>query len=110
SASYRRVVDLAEANCGGRLVITGGGGYDPYRTVPRAWAHAWSALSGRELPASVPASWRARWGQQLGLELPDRFDEEPDEFDPSPRRAAITSRNRSVAQRLLGTLEPLWAE
>ena len=110
SASYRRVVELAADHSSGRLVITGGGGYDPYRTVPRAWAHAWSALSGRDLPASIPASWRTKWGKHLGLELPQSFNEKPSEFEPIPRRTAITSRNRSVAQRLLSTLEPLWAE
>src|SRR5690606_15162649 len=97
SASYQRVVELAEAHSGGRLVITGGGGYDPYRTVPRAWAHAWSALSGRELPAAVPDEWRQRWGSRLGVELPSSFTEDPREFPASPRRDAIARRNRSVA-------------
>lgn len=108
SASYRRVVQLADEHCGGRLVVTGGGGYDPYRTVPRAWAHAWSALSGRALPTEIPGGWREKWSARLGQELPDSFNEDPSEFAPVPRRDAIARRNESVAQRLMGSLEPLW--
>ena len=108
--SYRRVVDLAERHCSGRLVVTGGGGYDPYRTVPRAWAQAWSALSGRALPELVPDAWREPWETRLGVELPATFAEDPSSFSVVPRRDAITRRNRSVAQRLLKTLEPLWDE
>ena len=110
SASYRRVVELAERHCSGRLVVTGGGGYDPFRTVPRAWAHAWSALSGRELPPRLPEEWRERWGQRLGVELPSTFVDDPAELPPVPRRAAIARRNRSVAQRLMNNIEPLWDE
>jgi acetoin utilization protein AcuC len=37
-----RVVDgLAHRHAGGRWLATGGGGYDAYRVVPRAWS--WSA-------------------------------------------------------------------
>lgn len=108
AATYRRLVALADELSEGRLVITGGGGYDPYRTVPRAWAHAWSALSGRELPELIPDAWRQKWQAHLGVELPERFGESAAEFPPVPRRDAITSRNRSVARRLLSTLQPLW--
>lgn len=110
STSYRRVVELAELHASGRLVVTGGGGYDPFRTVPRAWAHAWSALTGRELPSEVPDEWRERWGGRLGVELPATFSEDASEFPPVPRRDAIARRNRSVAERLMSTIEPLWDE
>ncbi len=106
--AYERLVELAEELTGGRLVLTGGGGYDAYRTVPRAWALAWSALAGRPLPDEVPASWRAEWEARLGVELPATFaDEEP---EPAPRAAAIASRNRSVAERLVTQLEEIWSE
>ena len=47
--SYLRMSELAEELCEGRLVATGGGGYDPYRTVPRAWAALWAAVSRQEI-------------------------------------------------------------
>lgn len=109
--SYRRVVALADEFTGGRLVITGGGGYDPYRTVPRAWAHAWAALTGTELPITLPAAWLETWREKLGpsaAELPTAFSEDPATFNPVPRRAAITRRNRLVADRTMATLQELW--
>lgn len=111
SRSYQRVVELADELSGGRLVVTGGGGYDPYRTVPRAWAHAWAAMTGGALPRELPAEWRRRWTDKLGglaANLPRLSDEDPSEFAPLPRRAAISRRNRLVATRTLETLRSMW--
>lgn len=110
--SYRRVVRLAERFCEGRLVATGGGGYDPYRTVPRLWALLWAVLSDKPLPQVVPEAWRARWQDALAAEaraeLPLSFADAP--WPPSPRRGAIAAANRLSAKRLLATLEPIWRE
>ena len=106
--SYRRVVELADTYAGGRLVVTGGGGYDPYQTVPRAWARLWAEVVGKELPAELPTFWVEDWQRRLGVSMPTVSTEDPAGLTPAPRRAAITSRNRSVAERLLTTLEKIW--
>ena len=106
--SYRRVVDLADSYTGGRLVVTGGGGYDPYQTVPRAWARLWAEVIGAQLPPELPPAWIDSWEQRLGVTMPTVSTEDPANWTPAPRRAAITSRNRSVAERLLGSLEKIW--
>jgi acetoin utilization protein AcuC len=115
SESYRRVVALAERFCGGRLVATGGGGYDPYHAVPRLWALLWAVLSEKPLPKAVPEAWRAHWqgvltarGELAAHKLPRSFTDPP--WPPSPRRAAIAAANRLSAKRLLATLEPIWRE
>jgi len=108
--SYRLVSRLADAFCGGRLVATGGGGYDPYRTVPRLWALLWSVLSRQDAPATVPEAWRARWGEQLGLTLPRSFYDDLTDWPPSPRREEIAATNRRTAAKLLATLGPIWRE
>lgn len=113
AASYRRVVALADELTGGRLVITGGGGYDAYRTVPRAWSHAWAALSNRQLPSELPPEWRRAWRSRLPADaglLPERNGEEEAAWPPEPRCEEITRRNRVVAQRLLEKLAAIWAE
>ncbi|MFA5551959.1 MAG: hypothetical protein WDA03_10125, partial [Trueperaceae bacterium] len=105
------MVALADEVSGGRLVITGGGGYDPYRTVPRAWSHAWAALIGAELPGPLPEAWLETWRARLGSlanNLPTEAGELPEEFPPLPRRAAISRRNRVVANRTIETLQELW--
>lgn len=106
--SYRRMAALADELTGGRMVVTGGGGYDPYRTVPRAWAHAWAALLGVPLPERLPLPWVEAWGAQLGLSLPTTSGDDPSAWSPQPRRAAIERRNRSVAQRAMATLDGIW--
>ncbi len=57
-----RLVDaVAHRSAYGRWLATGGGGYDAYRVVPRAWALTWLAGAHREAPTETPAAWRSRW-------------------------------------------------
>ena len=61
-AEAARLVDaVAHRWAAGRWLATGGGGYDAYRVVPRAWALTWLAGAHREAPAETPAAWRSRW-------------------------------------------------
>lgn len=110
AASYARVVELADELCEGRLVATGGGGYDPYRTVPRAWAALWAALSRQTLPEALPEAWLARWQPESPVPLPQTFRDPPEAWPGTPRRAEIASHNRATAKRLLESLEPIWLE
>ncbi|THD85817.1 acetoin utilization protein AcuC [Aliigemmobacter aestuarii] len=41
-----------------RLIVTGGGGYNPW-SVGRAWAGVWATLSGQEIPDRLPDAARA---------------------------------------------------
>ena len=57
-----RLVDsIAHRHAGGRWLATGGGGYDVYRVVPRAWALTWLAGAHRDAPEVTDPGWRARW-------------------------------------------------
>jgi hypothetical protein len=60
------------------------------------------------VPADVPPSWVEEWEQRLGVSMPTVSSEDPSTWTPAPRRAAIASRNRSVAERLLVSLEKIW--
>ena len=53
-----RMVALADEVCDGRIAATGGGGYDSFSAVPRAWACALAALLGVPVPEELPDSWR----------------------------------------------------
>lgn len=55
----KRLVATADEVCGGKIVGTGGGGYDTYSAVPRMWACALSALIGIEPPEQLPDRWLA---------------------------------------------------
>ena len=105
--AFRHVVELSNRHCGGRMVATGGGGYDAWRTVPRAWAHLWCLMSGRELPELLPESWRAKWAEEGIPDLPESSLDLPSDFDPQPRRSLVTGQNQAMLRRLAGAHAPL---
>ena len=97
-----RLVDqVAHRFAGGRWLATGGGGYDVYRVVPRAWALTWLAGAHREAPAATPESWRERWVSEAasyGQSPP------PATFDDEPNAGLATDlRQRSAEAESLGT-------
>jgi len=65
--------DLADEVCGGRWLATGGGGYQPYSVIPRAWATLWCVMSGKPIPERVDEGWRAHWGERSGQTMPEWF-------------------------------------
>ena len=85
-----RVIDLiAHRYAGGRWLATGGGGYDVYRVVPRAWSHVWLAGAHREAPDTTPQTWRDRWAAEAArygqAPLPETFDDPPGAGEPDER-------------------------
>lgn len=80
-AAARVVDELAHRHAGGRWLATGGGGYDVYRVVPRAWALVWLAAAHRDVPTETPPAWRERWAAEAdardGGPPPVRFADEP---------------------------------
>ncbi|MBX6763595.1 MAG: acetoin utilization protein AcuC [Rubrobacteraceae bacterium] len=95
----RRVHELAHELCGGRWVALGGGGYDHWRVVPRAWTALWAALSHQELPEKVPAGWIARHEKESPVELPVLMHDPAPES--TPRAKEIAYANNRNAERVL---------
>jgi len=94
----RTTAALADEVCGGRWVATGGGGYQPYRVIPRAWGAVWCVLSGRQVPSHVDANWRARWSEQSGQNMPETWLDEEGEDAGSDRTLGA---NAATVQQLL---------
>jgi acetoin utilization protein AcuC len=90
TAAYGRasvlVDQLAHRYAEGRWLATGGGGYDAYRVVPRAWAVIALAQAHRPLPREMPPAWRERWAA------------EADAFGQSPLPALMTDPEGTVAE------------
>lgn len=100
----KMVHELAHEFCDGRWIAVGGGGYDIWRVVPRAWTMLWAELSGQQLPEHVPQAWLDRWQPQSPVRLPEKFLDAPDLFPPIPRRTEIEEKNRITVRRaLMGT-------
>jgi acetoin utilization protein AcuC len=69
------VHDLAHEVAGGRWLLTGGGGYELVRVVPRTWTHLLAVASGDPIDPAlpVPASWRALAAERTGEYAPERM-------------------------------------
>lgn len=91
-ANARAVIALADELCYGQIVALGGGGYDSFSAVPRAWACALAALLGVKPPSTLPDAWReaARAASgELHMPPPGTFDEEsPEPSEEAQEQAA----------------------
>jgi acetoin utilization protein AcuC len=103
----KRVHELAHELCDGRWVATGGGGYDIWRVVPRAWTALWAAVSHRELPERVPEDWLAVRGAQSPVRLPPLMRDHPAEHPPAAHVSEIADRNRRTTEQVLEKVMPL---
>jgi GNAT superfamily N-acetyltransferase len=114
---------LVHTYCHGRWVALGGGGYDLYRVVPRAWSILWAEMSDQPLPAHLPQEWIEHWRPEwesvrdqeeiaqhaMGKEtspadFPTHLQDKPEDFPAQPRRWSISRTNRhtvSLARHLL---------
>jgi acetoin utilization protein AcuC len=96
-----RVHDLAHELCDGRWVATGGGGYDIWRVVPRAWTTLWAAVSHQELPGETPEDWLAKWGEHSPVKLPRLMRDDPLDYPPIERAQQISDTNLRAVERVL---------
>jgi acetoin utilization protein AcuC len=99
--------EIADEHCGGRLIVTGGGGYAVWRVVPRAWTLVWGAMTGQPVPDVVPRRWLERWQGESPCLLPERMRDTPGAFTPVPRRAEIEATNRRSIETLRRNALPL---
>ena len=102
----RRMHDLAHELCKGRWVATGGGGYDIWRVVPRAWTALWAAVSHQELPKHVPEAWLSKWDAKSPVTLPPLMRDDPEEYPGIPRAAKIADRNQRTVVDVLDRVLP----
>jgi acetoin utilization protein AcuC len=94
------VHELAHEHCDGRWIALGGGGYDIWRVVPRAWTLLWAEMNDIRLQdRPLPQAWLARWQAESPVNLPPRLFDPP--MKPIPRRSEIEAKNRRTLERLL---------
>src|SRR5581483_11869979 len=112
-AQMKLAHQLAHTYCGGRWVAVGGGGYDLYRVVPRAWSLLWAEMSQQQVPEQLPQEWVQRWQpawqaaqdqEELSQQImgkssaatffPTTFMDRAEDFPAQPRRWTISHTNR----------------
>ncbi|SEM75158.1 acetoin utilization protein AcuC [Paenibacillus sp. OV219] len=98
---------LAHRYTDGRWIAVGGGGYDIWRVVPRAWALVWLEMTDHPIAAQLreqtgneplPQAWIDSWSANSPEELPTHWLDDSRLWQPIPRRSEIEARNREVAE------------
>jgi acetoin utilization protein AcuC len=96
--SYRTIPkiahQIAHQYCDGRWIAVGGGGYDIWRVVPRAWALIWLEMTeNSNCYGDLPSEWLDFWQKQAPVKLPEQWDDPNDLYTPIPRKEEITEKN-----------------
>ncbi len=76
-AAHAALHSLAHEVAGGRWMLTGGGGYELVKVVPRTWTHLLAEAAGRpiEPETATPESWREYVRQRTGERAPESMTE-----------------------------------
>ncbi len=105
SNNAHRAVVTALREMSPRLIVLGGGGYNPW-SVARLWTGVWGTLSGREMPDRLPAQAEAvlralHWpGAQAGRTPPEAwFTTLADPPREGPVRPELRARLAQLARR-----------
>lgn len=105
-AIYERIPllahQLAHEYCNGRWVALGGGGYDMWRVVPRAWAQVWNVMHNmKPAKGELPTSWLDKWQKESPVTLPTHWEDDPSIVPTIPRKEEISEKNKLALQQLL---------
>jgi acetoin utilization protein AcuC len=113
-AAQARLHHLAHETAGGRWVLTGGGGYELVRVVPRTWTHLLAEAAGRPLDpaAATPGAWRDFVRARTGARPPETMTEGAaasfspfsSGYDPADRVDRMIMATRSAVFPLHGLL------
>lgn len=94
--------ELAHEYCEGRWIAVGGGGYDIWRVVPRAWSLIWMEMNNFSLPTGkLPVSWVEKWQPESPVKLIDTWEDPQNMYKAIPRKAEITDKNHQMLNKAL---------
>ncbi|MDP4105224.1 MAG: acetoin utilization protein AcuC [Bacillota bacterium] len=104
--SYRTIPkiahQIAHQYCEGRWIAVGGGGYDIWRVVPRAWALIWLEMTeNSNCYGDLPSEWLNLWQKQAPVKLSEQWDDPSDLYVPIPRKEEITEKNLRTLENAL---------
>ncbi|WP_100331868.1 acetoin utilization protein AcuC [Bacillus xiapuensis] len=93
---------VAHRYCEGRWIAVGGGGYDIWRVVPRAWARIWLEMTEKShFSGNLPESWIKRWQKKSPVQLPLAWDDPEGIYPAVPRKREIEEKNRNTLNKAL---------
>lgn len=93
---------LAHEYCGGKWIAVGGGGYDIWRVVPRAWSMVWTEMTDQPLPTgALPKDWLDRWQPEAPVPLITTWQDPSPLYEAIPRKAEIEEKNAMMLDKAL---------
>jgi len=93
---------LAHEYCGGKWIAVGGGGYDIWRVVPRAWSLIWTEMTDQAMPTGkLPQTWLERWQPEAPVPLIPTWEDPIPLYEPIPRKAEIEEKNAMMLDKAL---------
>ncbi|MBZ5750130.1 acetoin utilization protein AcuC [Metabacillus rhizolycopersici] len=95
---------IAHKYCNGRWIAVGGGGYDIWRVVPRAWSLIWLEMNNWKVPDELPKSWIEKWQKQAPVQLPKHWYDPKDLYKPIPRKLEIEEKNALTVSKALNPI------
>ncbi|MGI0068310.1 MAG: acetoin utilization protein AcuC, partial [Thermoplasmata archaeon] len=102
----RELLAYTRANCSGRLVVTGGGGYDPTNvalTLARVGKILGGGPDGPPVDAALPPQWRDAYTLRANGEAPRRWsDEKPatsDTWTPAAEQELVSRLETDLGRR-----------
>jgi len=93
--------ELAHQYTNGRWIAVGGGGYDVWRVVPRAWAHIWLEMKNHKVSGSLPEEWINRWQHKAPVQLIKEWEDPSNLYQPIPRKQEIEEKNLITLKKAL---------
>jgi acetoin utilization protein AcuC len=108
--SYWRMPEIiheaAHTWCEGRWVALGGGGYDIWRVVPRAWSLLWLVMTEHPIiqalkndnQLQLPKEWADYWTPTSPTILPTTWLDSIELWDAMPSQKEISEKNRKTKE------------
>jgi acetoin utilization protein AcuC len=94
--------EIAHQYCNGKWIAVGGGGYDIWRVIPRAWALIWLEMTeNSNCFGGLPSEWIDYWQKEAPVKLPMEWDDPENIYTPIPRKAEITEKNLITLEKAL---------
>lgn len=94
--------EIAHQHCDGRWIAVGGGGYDIWRVVPRAWALIWLEMTeNSNCYGSLPTEWIKEWQGKAPVTLPTQWEDPENLYSPIPRKGEISEKNAQTLEKAL---------
>jgi acetoin utilization protein AcuC len=99
--------EIADEFCDGRWIALGGGGYDIWRVVPRAWSNIWLTMKDIIIAdeQKLPEKWVKKWQKSSPLPLPDTWGDCSSIYNPIPRKAEIDKKNDQTLRQMISFIK-----